>query len=258
MTQSTAQITPSEAMRYARQILLPGIDLDGQEALLNSKVLLIGLGGLGCAAAQYLVAAGIGHLTLVDDDVVDISNLQRQVLHSEQSVGQAKVESAKARLLSINSQCNMQIIAKRLADPDLAAQIDQHAVVLDCTDNLATRQQINALCFAARIPLISGAAIRFEGQLSTFENKGSGPCYRCLSQSFPEQQLSCVEAGVIGPLVGVIGNLQALEAIKLLTGVGKLLAGQLLLVDGHSMQFQTYTIPRHPQCGICGPRLDVS
>lgn len=252
MSPSTSQITPSQAMRYARQILIPGIDLDGQEALLGAKILLIGLGGLGCAAAQYLAAAGIGHLTLVDDDKVDISNLQRQVLHSEQNIGQPKVESAKASLLAINSRCNIQIITRRLADSALMEQISQHDVVLDCTDNLATRQQINVLCFQVQVPLISGAAIRFEGQLCTFINDGNGPCYKCLSQSFPEQQLTCNEAGVLGPLVGVIGNLQALEAIKLITGVGKLMTGKLLLIDGHSMQFQTFTIPRHPHCEVCG------
>ncbi|MFQ3220969.1 MAG: molybdopterin/thiamine biosynthesis adenylyltransferase [Paraglaciecola sp.] len=245
-------ITPLQAMRFARQILLPGIDLDGQETLLAAKVLIIGVGGLGCAAAQYLVAAGIGSVTLVDDDVVDTSNLQRQVLHNEQSVGQAKVDSAKATLSAINSLCVVHTINKRLAVPDLTVQIDQHDVVLDCTDNLLARQQINAACFTLRTPLVSGAAIRFEGQLSTFLMDGHSPCYLCLSQTFAEQQLSCVQAGVMGPVVGIIGNMQALETIKLLTGTGQLLAGKLLLFDGSTMEFQTFNIAQHPQCQVCG------
>jgi molybdopterin/thiamine biosynthesis adenylyltransferase len=245
-------ITPSQAMRFARQILLPGIDLDGQETLLAARVLIIGLGGLGCAAAQYLVAAGIGTVTLVDDDKVDTSNLQRQVLHNEQSVGLAKVDSAKATLSAINSQCVVHAIDKRLTGPALAVQIGQHDVVLDCTDNLLARQQINAACFALHTALISGAAIRFEGQVSTFLMDGQGPCYLCLSQTFAEQQLSCVEAGVMGPVVGIIGNMQALEAIKWLTGTGQLLAGKLLLFDGATMQFQTFNIAQHPQCQVCG------
>ncbi|MFQ3235088.1 MAG: molybdopterin/thiamine biosynthesis adenylyltransferase [Paraglaciecola sp.] len=245
-------ITPSQAMRFARQILLPGIDLDGQETLLAAKVLIIGVGGLGCAAAQYLVAAGIGSITLVDDDVVDTSNLQRQVLHNEQSVGQAKVDSAKATLSAINSQSVINTIDKRLSTPDLAGQIGQHDMVLDCTDNLLARRQINAACFALRTPLISGAAIRFEGQVSTFLMDGQGPCYLCLSQTFAEQQLSCVEAGVMGPVVGIIGNMQALETIKLLTHTGQSLAGKLLLFDGSTMQFQTFNIAQHTQCPVCG------
>lgn len=252
MNKDHPTITPAQAMRFARQILLPGIDLDGQETLLAAKVLIIGLGGLGCAAAQYLVAAGIGGVTLVDDDKVDTSNLQRQVLYNEKSVGLAKVDSAKATLSAINSQCVVHTIDKRLSALALAAQIDEHDLVLDCTDNLLARQQINAACFALHTPLISGAAIRFEGQVSTFLMDGFGPCYLCLSQAFGEQQLSCVEAGVMGPVVGIIGNMQALEAIKWLTGTGKLLAGKLLLFDGSSMQFQTFNITQHPQCKVCG------
>lgn len=244
-------ITKELALRYARQILLPGIDLEGQEALMAAKVLIIGAGGLGCAAAQYIVSVGIGEVTLVDDDVVELSNLHRQILHHEQDVGTKKVASAKTTLLANNSQCIINTFDERLDDDILSEQISRHQVVLDCTDNLATRQQINALCFTHSVPLISGAAIRFEGQVSTYLMDQQGPCYQCLSQLFPEQQLSCVEAGVIPPLVGVIGNLQALEAIKLLTGTGELLNGILQLFDAKSTQFHRFSIPKNPTCTVC-------
>ncbi|WP_166423784.1 molybdopterin-synthase adenylyltransferase MoeB [Paraglaciecola sp. 20A4] len=244
-------ITKELALRYARQILLPDIDLDGQEALMAAKVLIIGVGGLGCAAAQYVVSAGIGEVTLVDDDVVELSNLHRQVLHHEHDVGIKKVNSAKATLNSNNSLCVINTFAQRLDDNALSQQIAQHNVVLDCSDNLATRQQINALCFTHKVPLISGAAIRFEGQISTYLMDQNGPCYQCLSYVFPEQQLSCVEAGVIPPLVGVIGSMQALEAMKLLTGTGELLNGILQLFDAKSLQFHRFSIPKNPACTVC-------
>ncbi|ABG41052.1 [molybdopterin synthase] sulfurylase [Paraglaciecola sp. T6c] len=244
-------LTKALALRYARQILLPAIDLDGQEALMGSKVLIIGVGGLGCAAAQYLVSSGIGEITLVDDDKVELSNLHRQVLHHEQDVGVKKVDSAKTSLLANNSLCVINTIDERLDDNALSQHVSQHNVVLDCTDNLATRQQINKLCFTHKVPLISGAAIRFEGQVSTYLMDNHSPCYQCLSQVFPEQQLSCMEAGVIPPLVGVIGSMQALEAIKYLTGAGELLNGILQLFDAKSSQFQRFSIPKNPQCSIC-------
>lgn len=248
---SPPTLTKNLALRYARQILLPGIDLEGQEALMAAKVLIIGAGGLGCAAAQYVVSAGTGEITLVDDDRVELTNLHRQVLHNEQDVGVKKVTSAKASLLANNSQCIINTIDIRLDDDALSQQIAKHNVVLDCSDNLATRQQINRLCYSYRTPLISGAAIRFEGQVSTYLMDDKGPCYQCLSQVFPEQQLTCMEAGVIPPLVGIIGNLQALEAIKYLTGAGELLTGILQLFDAKSSEFQRFSIPKNPHCDVC-------
>jgi adenylyltransferase/sulfurtransferase len=248
------KLTKALAMRYARQILLPGIDLEGQEALISSRVLIVGAGGLGCAAAQYVASSGTGEITLIDDDNVELSNLHRQILHHEQDVGVKKVESAKASLLANNSQCSINTINVRLNDKALSQQIALHNVVLDCTDNLATRQQINKLCFANNVPLISGAAIRFEGQVSTFLMDSGSPCYQCLSHIFPEQQLTCMEAGVIPPLVGVIGSMQALEAIKYLTGVGELLNGVLQLFDAKSAQFQRFSIPKNPQCDVCSAK----
>lgn len=245
------QLTQHQAFRYARQILLPGFDLDGQEALLGAKVLQIGAGGLGCASAQYLVSSGVGKITLVDDDVVDQSNLPRQILYTEQDVGQHKVVVAKRYLNNLNSDCEIDAITTRLSGKDLTQQIQQHDLVLDCSDNLATRQLLNQHCFAEKTPLIAGAAIRFEGQLSVFSMHKNSACYQCMSQHFSEQTLTCVEAGVISPIVGIIGNMQALEAIKLITGLGKVLDSKLLLFDGQSMQFQTFNINKQQDCPVC-------
>lgn len=238
-------------MRYSRQILLPGFDLDKQEILLNSKALQIGVGGLGCAAAQYLVAAGIGHITLVDDDKVDKSNLQRQILHTEASVGLNKCESAKQALTPLNSDATINIIQHRLSDYELSEQVNSHDIVIDCSDNIETRNQLNLACIKKQKPLVSGAAIRMEGQLSSFLPGANNPCYQCLSAMFTEQNLSCVEAGVMSPIVGIVGAMQALECIKILTDFGKPLTNKLMMLDGNSMQWQTFTIAKNPTCAAC-------
>jgi molybdopterin synthase sulfurylase MoeB len=244
-------LSTQQALRYSRQILLPGFDLDKQERLLQSRVLLIGAGGLGCAAAQYLVAAGLGQLTIVDDDGIELSNLQRQVLHKEQNIGRNKSLSAKDSLLEINPDCDIVSINSRLNDEALQVQLMQHDLVVDCSDNLATRKQLNRWCFATQTPLVSGAAIRMEGQLSCFIADPNQACYQCLSVTFGEQNLSCMEAGIMSPVVGIIGAMQALEAIKILTDFGKPLVNKLLMFDGMTSEWRSFNLVKNPECIVC-------
>ncbi|CAI1559480.1 Molybdopterin-synthase adenylyltransferase [Serratia proteamaculans] len=246
------ELTDAEELRYNRQIILRGFDFDGQEKLKAARVLIVGLGGLGCAAAPYLAAAGVGHLTLVDFDTVSLSNLQRQILHRDARVGMAKVESARIELSAINPHIHIDAVDGQLDDSQMAAQIAACDLVLDCTDNVATRDLLNRLCHAQRKPLVSGAAIRMEGQLSVFTYQPDEPCYRCLSRLFGDNALTCVEAGVMAPLVGTIGTLQAMEAIKLLTQYGQPLTGKLLMFDAMTMQFREIKLPKNPQCEVCG------
>jgi adenylyltransferase/sulfurtransferase len=246
------ELTDAEALRYNRQIILRGFDFDGQEKLKAARVLIVGLGGLGCAAAPYLAAAGVGHLTLVDFDTVSLSNLQRQILHRDARIGMAKVDSARTELSAINPHIHIDAVDGQLDDEQMAAQIAANDLVLDCTDNVATRDRLNRLCHAQRKPLVSGAAIRMEGQLSVFTYQADEPCYRCLSRLFGDNALTCVEAGVMAPLVGTIGTLQAIEAIKLLTQYGQPLTGKLLMFDAMTMQFREMKLPKDPQCEVCG------
>ena len=245
------ELSDEEMLRYNRQIVLRGFDFEGQEQLKAASVLVVGLGGLGCAASQYLAAAGVGHLTLLDFDSVSLSNLQRQVLHGEAQLGMAKVESARARLAAINSQIRYSTINAQLDDGELAQLIADHHLVVDCCDNVATREQLNRLCFSSKTPLVSGAAIRMEGQISVFRWGDNEPCYRCISRLFGAATLSCVEAGVMAPLVGVIGSLQAMEAIRTLTDYGSPVVGQLLLYDAMTLQFRTMKVARDPHCEVC-------
>lgn len=246
------ELNDEETLRYNRQIVLRGFDFDRQEQLKASRVLIVGLGGLGCAAAPYLASAGTGQLSLLDFDTVSLSNLQRQILHRDASLGMAKVDSAAAELRARNPHCNVDTINERLDDAALAALIAHHDAVLDCTDNVETREQLNRLCFAAKIPLLSGAAIRMEGQLSVFTWQEHEPCYRCISRLFGAQTLSCVEAGVMAPLVGVIGALQAMETIRVLTHYGAPVAGKLLMYDAMTLQFQEMKVAKDPHCEVCG------
>jgi molybdopterin synthase sulfurylase MoeB len=246
------ELTDAEALRYNRQIILRGFDFDGQEKLKAARVLIVGLGGLGCAAAPYLAAAGVGHLTLVDFDTVSLSNLQRQILHRDERIGMSKVESARRELSAINPHIRIDAVDGRLDDEQMAAQIATCDAVLDCTDNVATRDLLNRLCHAQRKPLVSGAAIRMEGQLSVFTYQPDEPCYRCLSRLFGENALTCVEAGVMAPLVGTIGTLQAMETIKLLANYGQTLTGKLLMFDAMTLQFREMKLPKNPQCEVCG------
>ena len=247
-----AELTDAEMMRYNRQIVLRGFDFEGQEALKAAKVLLVGLGGLGCAAGQYLAASGIGSMTLLDFDTVSLSNLQRQTLHSDATLGQPKVDSARAALARINPGVQFTCINALLDEAALAEQIAAHDLVLDCTDNVQIRNQLNAGCFAHKVPLVSGAAIRMEGQVSVFTYREGEPCYRCLSRLFGENALTCVEAGVMAPLVGVIGSLQAMEAIKLLAGYGTPAAGKIVMYDAMTCQFREMTLMRFAGCEVCG------
>lgn len=213
-------LNDQELLRYSRQILLQHIDIDGQLKLKDSRVLIVGLGGLGAPVALYLAAAGVGELHLADFDTVDLTNLQRQIIHDTDSVGMSKVDSALKRLSAINPE--IQLIAHRQAldEDSLAAAVSAVDLVLDCSDNFSTREAVNAACVAARKPLVSGAAIRLEGQLSVFDpRRDESPCYHCLYGHGSEAELTCSEAGVVGPLVGLVGSLQALEALKVLVGL---------------------------------------
>ncbi len=245
------RLTDYQRKRYTRQLLLPSFGFDAQEQLVVSTVMVLGVGGLGCAAAQYLCAAGVGHLILVDDDSVELSNLQRQVLHGEADIGRQKVDSAHDSLLRLNPDITIETVAQKLADAALLKKIKSCHVVLDCSDNLDTRRQLNRLCFQAETPLVSGAAIRFEGQVAVFTMQESTPCYECLSQRFGEQQLSCVESGVLAPLVGIVGSLQALETLKLLGGAGTVPVGKLMLFDGAYSQWQTFQLEQWKDCPVC-------
>ena len=246
-------LSDNETLRYNRQIVLRGFDFDGQERLKAASALVVGLGGLGCAAAPYLASAGVGTLTLLDFDTVSLSNLQRQVLHSDAEIGEPKVESARRRLAQINPLIALHTVNAQLDDAALDALVAQHEVVLDCSDNVATREQLNRLCRQRRIPLVSGAAIRMEGQISVFSwQDDSQPCYRCISRLFGSDTLSCVEAGVMAPLVGVIGSLQAMEAIRLLTHYGASVAGKLLMYDAMTLQFREMKVAKDPACEVCG------
>ena len=237
------KLSYEEELRYNRQIILKSIDFEGQEKLKESKMLIVGLGGLGCAASQYLAASGIGHLTLLDFDHVSLSNLQRQVLHCDARLDMPKVESAKIALEQLNPHIDIQTINAKLTEEKLAELIPHFDLVLDCTDNVDIRNQLDRQCEKAHIPLISGAAIRMEGQISVFTYESNTPTYRELSKLFGQNILSCVEAGVIAPIVGIVGSIQALEAIKVRLKIGKNLCGRLLIIDGFSMNIREIKLP---------------
>ncbi|KKC99205.1 molybdopterin-synthase adenylyltransferase MoeB [Photobacterium halotolerans] len=246
------ELSDQEMLRYNRQIILRQFDFEGQEALKAAHILILGAGGLGCAASQYLAAAGAGALTLIDDDKVELSNLQRQVLHHDATVGMLKVDSARQALERLNPHCTVHAIGERLDDAALLALIKQHTLVVDCSDNLPTRNQLNRLCFQTKTPLVSGAAIRMEGQVSVFTYQDDQPCYACLSSLFGEQNLSCVEAGVMSPLVGIIGAVQAMEAIKVIAAMGNPLTGKILLLDAMTMHWREMKLMKQTNCPVCG------
>ncbi|HXG29946.1 MAG TPA: molybdopterin-synthase adenylyltransferase MoeB [Nevskiales bacterium] len=240
----------SDLRRYARQMILPQVDTHGQQALRDSHALVIGVGGLGSAAALYLAAAGVGRLTLVDRDRVELSNLQRQIAHRHGDIGRPKAESARDSLLALNPEVAVTSVNSGLDAALLARLVSEADVVLDCSDNFPTRYALNRACVAARKPLVSGAAIRLEGQVAVF--RPGGPCYQCLYRDEPgEATESCEQAGVLGPLVGVIGSLQALEAVKLLLGLGETLDGRLLLFDAARSRFRELKLKRDPACPGC-------
>jgi len=249
----TPELSDDELLRYSRQILLPQIDIEGQLRLQQSTVLIVGLGGLGSPVALYLAAAGIGRLHLADFDRVDLSNLQRQIIHDCSSLGQLKVQSAAQRMRQINPQLELHLHDDALDADSLGAAVAAVDLVLDCSDNFGTREAVNAACVAAGKPLVSGAAIRLEGQLSVFDpRRADSPCYHCLYGHGSEAELTCSEAGVVGPLVGLVGSLQALEALKLLAGFGEPLVGRLLLIDALTTRFRELRVKRDPGCSVCG------
>ncbi|WP_028312226.1 HesA/MoeB/ThiF family protein [Derxia gummosa] len=243
-----------QLLRYSRHILLDEIGIEGQEKLLGATALVIGAGGLGSPAAMYLATAGVGRIVIADGDTVDLTNLQRQIAHTTARVGWAKVDSAREMLAALNPQIEVVAIAERLDAERLAREVARATVVLDCSDNFATRHAVNRACVAAGVPLVSGAAIRFEAQISVFDPRAAdAPCYHCL---FPEaddaEEIRCATMGVFAPLVGIVGAMQAAEALKLVAGVGRSLAGQLLLLDARSMEWTRIRLPRDPDCPVCG------
>ncbi|MGE0485179.1 MAG: ThiF family adenylyltransferase [Gammaproteobacteria bacterium] len=245
-------------LRYSRQILLPEIDIDGQAQLADASVLLVGLGGLGSPVAMYLAAAGVGRLVLVDDDRVELSNLQRQIVHATADLGRPKVESARDRLVALNPTVAIETIDQRLDDAAFERLLPGIDAVVDATDNFQTRFLINHHCVLHRKPLISGAAIRFEGQVSVFHaGADDSPCYRCLYGSAAAVDASCSTNGVVAPLLGIIGSVQAMETIKVLLGIGEDLAGRLLLLDALLMEWQTMRLRRNPRCPECGTPAPV-
>lgn len=245
-----------QLLRYSRQIMLSQLDVAGQKKLLSSKVLILGAGGLGSPVALYLAAAGVGHLVIADNDTVDLSNLQRQILHGEADVGEAKVTSAHRRLQALNSDITVTPVSSRLDESSVSDLIAGGVnLVLDASDNFDTRFAVNRACAAQGVPLVSGAAIRMEGQVSVFDTRlPESPCYRCLYGEGDEQDMSCARNGVMAPLVGIIGAVQAMEAIKLLSGMGRSLVGRLLLLDAMDMQWRELRLRRDPACPVCSQR----
>lgn len=246
------ELNDEQLLRFSRQIMLPELDVAGQEKLLNARVLIVGMGGLGSPAAMYLAAAGVGTLVLADYDHVELSNLQRQIVHRSDAVGMLKVESAARTLKGLNPDVTVELLASRLTLDLLATEVGACDVVLDATDNFATRYALNDACWAAGTPLVSGAAIRWEGQVAVFDpRRGDSPCYRCLYREGSDEALNCAENGVIAPLVGIIGSCQALETIKLLCGVGDSLAGHVLYFDAQHMDWRKLRLSRDPDCPTC-------
>lgn len=241
-----------QLLRYSRQILLPQFGIEGQQKLLNAHVLIIGMGGLGSPVAMYLAAAGVGKLSIADDDQVELSNLQRQLIHQTGSIGQSKVESAKAQLQKINPGTQIHTYAQRLNHKALMQLLPDVDAVIDATDNFDSRFAINRACVESRKPLISGAAIRMEGQVSVFDmRKSDSPCYRCLYDESGQNDETCSENGVMAPIVGIIGSIQAMEAIKLIGEIGEPLTGKLLITDSLYQEWRSMNLNKDPNCPVC-------
>ena len=246
-----------QLLRYSRHLLLDEIGIEGQSRLLAAHALIIGAGGLGSPVALYLGTAGVGRITIVDHDTVDLTNLQRQIAHDLSRIGQPKAESARASIAAINPDVQVRAMTRRADAALLDELVAQAQVVLDCSDNFATRHAVNAACVQHGVPLVSGAAIGFDGQVSVYDSRpsaqGQGPCYACLfPPSAAFEEVACATMGVFAPLVGIIGTVQAAEALKLLAGVGTSLAGRLLMLDGRSMRWDEVRLARQPHCPVCG------
>ncbi|OQX10952.1 MAG: molybdopterin-synthase adenylyltransferase MoeB [Thiothrix lacustris] len=242
-----------QLLRYSRQIMLPQIDVAGQMKLKAACVLILGLGGLGSPVSMYLAASGVGKLVLCDPDVVDLTNLQRQIVHDTPKVGMTKVESAAETLRRLNPETSVDTVPAKLDEAALLQRMQQADVIVDCTDNLDARLLINRVAVLARKPLVSAAAIRWEGQISVFQpHLGDNPCYHCFYGKVGGMAQTCSENGVVGPLLGILGSMQALETLKLLVGTGETLTGRVLLFDGQRMEWMAFTLPRDPHCPVCG------
>ncbi len=251
--ESTCPMNDHQLLRYSRQIMLPLCDIEGQQKLLNAHVLIVGAGGLGSPASMYLAAAGIGNITIYDDDEVDLSNLQRQIAHHTGDIGADKVISTRQTLNNLNPDVQVRAIKQRLAGKQLETEVKNADVVLDCSDNFSTRFAINDACVKQQTPLVSGAAIRFEGQISVFTSgKNDSPCYNCLYASDGEEPQNCATNGVIAPITGIVGSIQALEAMKLIMAIGETLTGRLLLLDGLTMEWNTMRLRKNVNCPTCG------
>lgn len=244
----------NQLLRYSRHILLPQIEYDGQEKLTQSHALIVGAGGLGSPVAMYLAASGVGTLTICDFDSVDMTNLQRQIIHTTQSVGINKAVSAQQAIFEINPEVTVHTVQQKSTEDEMGALVAQADVVVDCSDNFATRYALNRLCFQHKTPLVSGAAIRFEGQITVFDFRyETTPCYHCLYPDVgSDQEMRCADNGVFAPLVGMIGTAQAAEALKLLLNIGETLQGRLLLLDALTAEWRTIKLARDASCAVCG------
>lgn len=249
-----------QLLRYSRHILLDDVGIEGQQRLVDSHVLVVGAGGLGSPVAMYLAASGVGHITIADHDVVDLTNLQRQIAHTTARVGQSKVASASQAMLALNPEVRVTALAHKLDAGKLDALVPTVTVVVDCCDNFPTRQAVNAACVKHQVPLVSGAAIRMDGQLAVYDARDDkSPCYACI---FPPDQapdeVMCATMGVLAPLVGVIGTMQAMETVKLITGMGSRLTGRLQMLDGRDMAWNEVRLQRNANCPVCGTTQSVS
>jgi len=243
----------NQLLRYSRQIMLPQVDIEGQQKLLAASVLIVGAGGLGSPAAIYLAAAGVGNIAIYDNDVVDLSNLQRQIAHHTPDIGTDKVISTRQTLNRLNPEVKIRAVKQRLEGEQLDYEVRLADVVLDCSDNFSTRFAINRACVKQQTPLVSGAAIRFEGQVTVFTpGKNNSPCYNCLYNSDGEELQNCATNGVIAPITGIVGSIQALEAMKLIMNIGETLTGRLLLLDGLTMEWNTMKLRKNANCPTCG------
>lgn len=246
------EMQDEQLLRYSRQIMLPQIDALGQQKLLDASALIVGMGGLGSPIAMYLASAGVGHLILADFDTVELSNLQRQIVHGTRDIGKAKVDSAYETLKELNPEITITRFKNKLDDDALKDLVPQVDIVIDGCDNFATRFAVNRACVEHHVPLVSGAAIRFEGQVSVFPNDGSdAPCYQCLYKEDGEEEQRCSENGILAPVAGMIGSIQAIETIKVLLGIGQSLTGKLMVIDGLRMDIRILKLSKDPHCPIC-------
>ncbi|UPW18389.1 molybdopterin-synthase adenylyltransferase MoeB [Agarivorans sp. TSD2052] len=261
MNQANSDLTLSdqECLRYSRHLLLKDVGEEGQVKLKQAQVLVIGMGGLGAPASLYLAAAGVGKLVLADFDDIDSSNLQRQVLYREEDIKQPKVSAAKQHLQALNSHIQIRTVNRKMDTMLLAMEVAQADVVLDCSDNITTRYAVNQACVAASVPLVSGAAVAFDGQLMVFDfRQAAQGCYHCLFPNASEQQLNCSNAGILGPVVGTIGSLQALETIKLIVGIASAQVGRFSSFDAHTLEWFHLTTKHDPKCPVCGTNREQS